>query len=297
MHDDPLGPPFVAETLALPPDDEGEVVATLVRHAGAATTGRAVLYVHGFSDYFFQRAMAEHSLRPHQSAAFCRDVQEYFAELDLALSRIAADGPGEVVLSAHSTGALIGALYCHHRREPACTALVLNSPFFEFNEGWLSREVLLDLVTGTIARTHPYGVIPGAVSDLYGQSLHHAHHGEWDYRLEWKPLEGLPARAGWVAAIHRAHRELQAGIDVGVPVLVMTSARSIKAKRWTDDLLRADAVLDVAHMRAYAPGLGDAVTLVRIEGGMHDLVLSAPEVRARVYAELDRWLAAYGPTA
>ncbi len=99
---DVLGPGFESETLALPDDDEGEVVATLVRHRGPASSRRAVLYVHGFTDYFFQRELAERyvaaglhfyaldlrkygrSLRPHQTPNFCRDIREYFAELDLA---------------------------------------------------------------------------------------------------------------------------------------------------------------------------------------------------------------------
>ena len=40
--------------------------------------------------------------------------------------------------------------------------------------------------------------------------------------------------------------------------------------------------------------LGPVVTVVRITDGLHDLTLSAPPVRARFYAEIDRWLAAYG---
>jgi alpha-beta hydrolase superfamily lysophospholipase len=59
--------------------------------------------------------------------------------------------------------------------------------------------------------------------------------------------------------------------------------------------MSADAVLDVEHIAAYACRLGRHVTLVRIDGAMHDLVLSAPQVRERVFAELDLWLAAYLP--
>jgi hypothetical protein len=44
--------------------------------------------------------------------------------------------------------------------------------------------------------------------------------------------------------------------------------------------------------------LGPHVTLVRVADGLHDLVLSAPEIRARVLAEIARWTAAYvEPTA
>jgi alpha-beta hydrolase superfamily lysophospholipase len=34
--------------------------------------------------------------------------------------------------------------------------------------------------------------------------------------------------------------------------------------------------------------------VVRIHDGLHDLALSPPPVRARFYAEIDRWAAAYG---
>jgi alpha-beta hydrolase superfamily lysophospholipase len=39
--------------------------------------------------------------------------------------------------------------------------------------------------------------------------------------------------------------------------------------------------------------LGTHVTCIRIDRGMHDLLLSAPDVRERVYAEIDRWMNAY----
>ena len=45
------------------PDGEGEALATLVRYAPGARIGAtagAVLYVHGFTDYFFQEHLAEH---------------------------------------------------------------------------------------------------------------------------------------------------------------------------------------------------------------------------------------------
>ena len=50
---------FEALELEFAPDYDGAVSATLVRlPAGEAPRG-AVLYVHGFVDYFFQRHMAE----------------------------------------------------------------------------------------------------------------------------------------------------------------------------------------------------------------------------------------------
>jgi len=42
---DVLGEPYLAETIPLPPDDEGEVVATLVRRTAAGPTTKAVLHL------------------------------------------------------------------------------------------------------------------------------------------------------------------------------------------------------------------------------------------------------------
>ena len=62
---DVLGDGYQQLTIPLgtDPDGEGEVDATLVRYQPqkeAVKTRRAVLYVHGFTDYFFQKHLAEH---------------------------------------------------------------------------------------------------------------------------------------------------------------------------------------------------------------------------------------------
>ena len=59
METDVLGAPYERRTIVLADDDEGEVVGTLVRLRAAGPTKRAVLYVHGFVDYFFQTHLAE----------------------------------------------------------------------------------------------------------------------------------------------------------------------------------------------------------------------------------------------
>ena len=102
MEIDVLGEPYERRVIDLGRDDEGPVVATLVSRRAARSDGRAVLYVHGFVDYFFQTHLADffvdrgwdfhaidlrkygRSLLPHQTPNFCRDVSEYFPELDAA---------------------------------------------------------------------------------------------------------------------------------------------------------------------------------------------------------------------
>src|SRR3954471_14182339 len=99
---------FEALQLRFQDDYDGAVHATLVRlPAGEAPRG-AVLYVHGFADYFFQRHMAERfaaegyafyaidlrkhgrSILPHQHANFCKSIAEHYADISAALDVIDA---------------------------------------------------------------------------------------------------------------------------------------------------------------------------------------------------------------
>ena len=144
---DALLPGFESLELGFPDDYDGAVVATLVRlPAGDAPRG-AVLYVHGYTDYFFQRHMAERfamegyafhaldlrkygrSLRAHQHPNFCKNVAEYYADLSKAIAVIGAP----VLLAGHSTGGLVCALYAHEgERCDQVSGLWLNSPFFDW---------------------------------------------------------------------------------------------------------------------------------------------------------------------
>ncbi|MFL6052459.1 MAG: hypothetical protein ACJ72W_06000 [Actinoallomurus sp.] len=52
-------------------------------------------------------------------------------------------------------------------------------------------------------------------------------------------------------------------------------------------------MLNADDIARWSTRLGPHVTCVRVEGGLHDLVLSAEPVRAKVFDQLDRWLTAY----
>ncbi len=312
MTDDILGSDFAQEVLTLPNDYEGRVVATLVSRKRRGKTGKAVLYLHGYVDYFFQREMAEkygdmgfdfyaldlrkygRSLRPGQTPNFCKDVREYFPELNRAIEVIRErDGHRRLLLSGHSTGGLIASLYADSVRSlNTIQAVFLNSPFFEFNESWIRREVLIKVICA-VGRRFPFLEVPGGLSDLYGRSLHRDFAGEWAYNLEWKPHEGFPTTAGWLRAICKAQKKLQAGLAIDCPVLVMTSAQSCRFKEWDGQLMSSDAVLNTDDINRCAGVIGDHINRIRIAGGMHDLVLSAKVVREKVYTELETWLAAY----
>ncbi|MEU6998569.1 alpha/beta hydrolase [Nonomuraea sp. NPDC046570] len=292
--------------LPMAPDFEGAVVATLIsRRAGSR---RAVLYLHGFTDYFFQDHLADHyvaqgvdfyaldlrkygrSLLPHQTRGLIRSVTDYFAEIDEAV-RIIREDHDELTVNAHSTGGLVAALWADRvRGQGLVQGLVLNSPFLDLNVPAPLR-VAADVLKGPLSRTAR--TLPVGVSTVYGQSLHRDHGGEWDYDLEWKPLGGFPVHGMWLAAIRRAHRRLHRGLAVDVPVLVLTSAKGMRLRVFTPEARTADLVLDPRQIARWSTSIGSHVTCVRIPEGLHDLVLSAEPVRKQVFDEIDRWTRAY----
>ncbi|WP_030439715.1 alpha/beta hydrolase [Actinoplanes subtropicus] len=314
MEIDVLGPPYERHTIDLGTDDEGPVVATLVRRRADRPSRRAVLYVHGFVDYFFQTHLADffvergwdfyaldlrkygRSLLPHQTPNFARSLSDYFPELDEAARIIReADGHDQMLVSGHSTGGLITALWAHARQgRGVIDGLFLNSPFFDFNVPWVVKRPLMAAVVGVSGRT-PYRKIPTASLGLYGESLHTDHRGEWTYDLAWKPIAGFPVTAGWLNAIRRGQRRLRAGLSIDAPVMVACSTRTFRGRAWSEDIRITDVVLDVEHIVRWAPGLGPRVTIARFDGGIHDLTLSGKEVRTVVFRELARWVDAFLP--
>ena len=309
---DVLGPDYRVETITLPPDDEGSVVATLVTLEPTRPNGRAVLHVHGFADYFFHTEYARwwadrgytfyaldlrkygRSLREHQTANYVADLHEYFAEIDLAWWRITQrDGHREVVTSGHSTGGLTLPLWAHERRPAEMVAMVLNSPWFDMQGAAWLRSRATRVALERLGSSRPMQEVPRKISGVYGRSLHREHGGEWDYDLDWKPLDSRPVYIGWLRAVRRGHAQLHAGLDIGCPALVLSSARSFFGEQTDETASTHDIVLDVEHIRRWASSIGRHVTSIALEGAIHDVVLSRPAVRAEAYAALGTWLEAW----
>ncbi|VXB44846.1 alpha/beta hydrolase [Aeromicrobium sp. 9AM] len=314
---DELGEGYEQHTIALgpDPDGEGEVEATLVRRVPAETYEAAVLYVHGFSDYFFQRELAEffaergfafyaldlrkcgRSRREGQTGHYVSDLALYDTELEESLAIIRAEtGDKPVVLSAHSTGGLILPLWLNRlNKQPGgskgagIAGLVLNSPWFDLQGAPWMRSIGTAAISA-VARLKPKSIIKLPHTDAYGSSLHVSANGEWDFNTAFKPLEGFPVSYGWLTAIRRGHAELHRGLDVGVPSLVLRSTRTRFARRYNEEVATADAVLDVKQIARWSGCLGDQVTVMPIEGAKHDVFISLEEPRKAAYAAVDDWL-------
>jgi alpha-beta hydrolase superfamily lysophospholipase len=314
---DLLGEPYERTTLEFPPDEEGPVVATVIRRRAPQPTGRALLYVHGYADYFFQTHVADfwidqgydfyavdlrkngRSWLPHQTLAFVRHLGEYAADLDATYALITADGHDSVVLNAHSTGGLVAAMWADARRDRRdgrgiLDGMLLNSPFFQLPVPPPLRGRGGDWIQA-VGRNRPMTVIPSLHRTPYSESVHADHYGEWQFDLRWKPIEGVPLRAGWLRAIRVAQRKLHAGLAVPCPVLVAISDAYVITRSWDESLLSADAVLDVAQTARWAPQVGPCVTVQRIAGGLHDLALSTKPARDQYFDSMARWLRAYVP--
>lgn len=311
---DVLGDGYEALTLTLEPDDEGDVYATLVRYAppGTVRSARAVLYVHGWSDYFFHTETAEfwhrqgvafyaldlrkygRSLRPGQTPGYTSTLLTYDEDLEAALAAIHDElGPhASVMLVAHSMGGLTCTLWAH--RNPGRTAgLILNSPWLELQGSSILRTVSAPAVS-QLARFQPKTPLPNIDPGYYGRTIRKVDGGEWDIDEAWRPRPAFPIRAGWLNAVMAGHAEVARGLAVQQPILVLASSRSFISARWTEDMRAADIVLDVELMARRALQLGPTVTVSRIERGMHDLALSPLPVRQKYYAEILRWTLSYG---
>ena len=316
-------PGFWAHTIDLGRDYDGPITATLVRRPRDRQRDCAVLYIHGYVDYFFQAHLADFYERAPVPATtrtgcdffaldlrkygrslpvnypypnFAKDLDEYFQEITDALTLIASEGYSFVLLNGHSTGALIAARYLQDGpRRKTVDAAFLNSPFLHFNDRDLSA--FRARIVTFVGRFAPHGAGKSTVPTWYARALLRPSgacpecHGRWEFDLRLKPIEGFRVFFGWVRAILNAQELVRRG-GIVQPILVLHSARSNAGTEpdWHDEYRRTDLVLDVEDIKREAPKLGPHVTIQSIEGGVHDLVLSDPDAQARVFGAVSAWL-------
>ena len=309
---DVLGSGYEQATLDFPDDYEGQVTATLVRKKAEHATRKAVLYIHGFIDYFFQTEMAEQfnqhgfdfyaldlrkygrSHLPHQKYYNVREMAEYDAEITQALEIMGAEGHDAVLLCGHSTGGLTTTLYAaHHLDHPLIKALWVNSPFYDFNMNPIKKKLGLPNLS-RVGKICPDLEFPSELNKWYVTSLHKSLKGEWDFNLEWKKTTYPLVRLSFIRAIFEAQKEIHQGVALNVPALVMHSDQTKNPKKWHKHAQSSDVILDVKHIDKYARKMKGDVTISEIKGGLHDLVLSEKSVRDQVYQQLFQWLDSKG---
>lgn len=322
---DVLGDEFEQLTLDLGTDDQGPVVATLVRalprrpSLWARASGRRplldgvdVLYVHGWSDYFFQKRLARfwtsrgarffaldlrkygRSLRDGQTPGYVADLAIYDEDIGAALEAMGrgeggAESARRLLLLGHSTGGLTLSLWAS-RHPGSADAVILNSPWLEFQFA-PARAAIAPMVE-LQARLRPMEAAPQVDLGFYTRAQQEVADADdpMDVNPVWRPAQTMAVYAGWLHAILSGHKAVASGLSITAPVCVLLSARFVPPTRWSDDLTSADSVLVVDDIARAALRLGPSVTVERIDGALHDVFLSRHEAREDAYRRLDRWV-------
>lgn len=333
-REDVLGEGFEFLRLDLGEDAEGPMEATLVRSlprprnfweralkAPLPLSDVDVLYVHGWSDYFFQRNLAEfwtargasfyaldlrkygRSLREGQTSGYVEDLSDYDLEIALALDEM-GHGLGvrlggeskdrRLVLFGHSTGGLTLSLWADRHRGIA-DAVILNSPWLELQLSSAVRKALAPVVNFRATLNPRELALPQLDLGFYkrAQRMVADPREQADINSLWRPEVSLPVLVGWFRAVLDGHARVAAGLQIGAPVCVLLSARSQFGVTWRDEMLRSDTVLDVDLISRAALKLSDSVTIERIDGALHDVFLSEPLARKDAYIRLSRWVSGW----
>jgi alpha-beta hydrolase superfamily lysophospholipase len=289
-------------------DYEGEVKATFISADSNTYKRPVVLYIHGFIDYFFHPHVSSfldengydfcalelrkygHALMANQHPNYCKSITEYFEEVDAAILKIREINSEEIILMGHSTGGLVSSAYLNSGAERGqVSALVLNSPFLDVNMPSIVRTILKP-ISGWMGTMFPYAKLDGMLPPIYPSSIHEDNEGEWPFDKTLKPLEGFPVYFKWSRAIMVAQDKLKVNSHIKIPILLMHSHDSYLPSKHEPRVMKSDIVLNVSHMKAFGPRLGDNVTMMEIQDGMHDLFLSPKPVREKALNEMINWL-------
>ncbi len=324
---DILGEPYQAAVLELgnDPDHETDIAATLVRVDPTSDLAQsaensdfnspkpALLWIHGMSDYFFQRHVGEkfaadgygfyaidlrkcgRSLRPGQRAHHITNLDYYFEELSAAVDKIANDGYQTIVPVAHSTGGLIAALWLNYLRRhdqqrfSHIAGLALNSPWLDLQLPQPKRTAAR-IIAPLATKFRPDVLTPDDGLGGYGESIHKDHHGAWDFDVKLKPIAGHEKVWSWLNAILQGQKQIRKGIDTGVPTLVMHSSGSLLDQPYRAELDTVDAVLDTDQIARRTKNLGSKAFNVVIPQALHDVFLSEDYPRRQAFEVTEEFL-------
>lgn len=281
---------------------DGPCRSTIVRKICPEKSRRAYLYIHGFNDYFFQAEMGERfvdsgfnfyavdlrrygrSKLPWQYPYNIRKQEEYFADIDSALSQIRRDGNTDITLSGHSTGGLTVAFMAAVKgKDIGVDRIVTDSPFLEWNYSSFMRNIAIPTVS-FMGKLFKNAKIKQSHCDGYAYSLLKEYYGEWIFNTNWKMIYSPPVTWSWIGAINSAQsRLMKKRKNITIPILVMHSSRKIDGCNYTPEFQTGDAVLDPEMLQQRGVKLGTVRQVCSIDSGLHDLILSRKEVRDAAY--------------
>jgi len=280
--------------------------ATLVKLVSRDDNRIGVLYLHTFSDYFFNAQLAQEivaeeysfyaldlrrygrSYVPNIHPNWTTNLLEYFEEIHLAINIMRhVENIRKIILLAHGLGGLIATLFAERHHQDINT-LCLNSPLLGVNKLWT------DFTTskrGWFGQKGDPLTKQSNFSTAYHQSLHIQHKGEWNWDENYKPINGFPVFLGWMEMIEEQIKRIEtSGANIPIPLLVMIGVKSVVSTTYTPEFKTSDAVLDIERVISIAPKLSPFVKIVLVKDGIHDLFLSHVTARAEAYNHLWNFL-------
>ncbi len=299
---------FNIHKIQLEDDYEGSVEASLIEYKESHPEGIPVLYIHGYSDYFFHPHMAKafydhgfnfyaldlrkygNSILKHQHPNYCKDFKEYFTEIDFALNRITDKHKQKAILMGHSNGGLISTLYTKTGiHKDLIQLLILNAPFFVLNLKPILRVCVKPLMK-FLAGISTYGKINNVVSHLYTQSLDKKRHGEWEINNRWKPRNGFPGYFHYLASVIRAQKAVLKEANISIPTLFLISSDSFIPSKWEERIMKSDIIINSKDNAEAAKKIGQDTEIIMIDSAIHDVFLSSKKVRELAFRETFLWI-------
>lgn len=323
LENDSIGERFTTVVHHLPEVDPDAWPAD---ERGAKIGKFAIVAVHGWNDYFYHRHFARfisslggsffavdlsrygRSHRADQPWGYTDNLDNYADDLEFAFdvvrSEVGTDVP--IILYGHSCGGLITTLWAHNHSE-LIAGLLTNAPFLDPGFTPAVRKTI-DTLVSAMKLVNPLGVMQSSDSGFYQKTLLGGHLREFSFPDEedpendpflttgWEPdprfrhFPSFPRRYGWLSAILNGHDRVAAGLDIKVPVLVITSTRWIGDEPWSEEYLRADCTVDLGAVWQRAANIGNDVTIRKIPNAVHDVLLSRASAREQVFDAMAKWL-------
>jgi len=294
-----------SEIIPLKKDYEGEVSAA-VEYSNLADASTAVLYIHGYMDYFFQHHLATFfidkgisfyaielrkygsSIKKHQHANFFKNMAEYDEEISFVLSKIKNDGHSEIIVNGHSTGGLLATRYMlNGAQKHLVSGIILNSPFLELNISKVAKRIL-PFVT-PLAHLFPY-LKASRLPSMYTESLHKNYKGRWDFNLDYKPVPSFITYSGWLRGVLRAQKEIRKSKIENLPTVIFHSDKSYSGTTWDNLVYTSDVVLNVDDISFLGRKIYPDADIIEIKDAVHDIVLSFDDVVEDYFNHISEWL-------
>jgi len=245
-----------------------------------------------------------------QMWGYVEDLSIYDEEIGKAL-HIIYDAHGldvPLFLYGHSTGGLTVTLWAD-RHPGVLRGLILNSPWLELQASSAARQ-LSQPILDAVNRMAPTAILPSIDNGFYQRLLTgwmsdeereqakkmqedagisddevdpFVRDGGWNPNPDFRQFPSFPIRPGWLGAILHGQERVADGLAIECPILVMTSGQTYYSDTWSDEMRNSDTVLDVEQIWKRVPGLGAVTTLVKLEGAIHDVLLSRASVRDAAY--------------